>query len=185
MSVSKKWTSDPENQRRVLAAYRKLDPLLTTKQVSDSLGATVQNVCRVLQKHMPEAERRALVTLRYSHSKTGKKNPMTGKTGKKHHSWKGQCDDGYGYLTCMHKGKRVFVHRLVFAQSMGLEPAQLPRKMIVHHIDNDPKNNHIDNLALETNVGHVAIHYLQVKDSLSVALKKSTIAEVFKSMTLP
>jgi hypothetical protein len=130
---------------------------------------------------MPEAERSALKKLRWSASKTGDKNPMTKRTGRSHPAWKGECDDGYGYKTILHKGKRQFVHRLVMAKALGLE--LLPRKFEVHHVDNNPKNNEIDNLALVTKKAHRAIHYLQAKDSLSVALKKSTVSEVIKSMT--
>lgn len=47
----------------------------------------------------------------------------------------------------------------------------------------DKKNNGLDNLALVTKSGHKLIHFLQVKDSVSVQLKRSSLAEVLESMT--
>ncbi|WP_413777057.1 HNH endonuclease, partial [Streptococcus pneumoniae] len=49
-------------------------------------------------------------------------------------------------------------------EALGLE--KLPENLVVHHIDGDAKNNELDNLALLTREGHVAVHYLQSKDSL-------------------
>ena len=181
MSISKLWVSSPENIRSALEAYRKPD-LLKLQEIAAQLGTTFHNVSHVIRKHMPEAERRALAALRYSDSKHGSKNPMWGKTGEQHHNWIGECEDGYGYLTCLHEGKRHFVHRIVMAQALGLK-SLLPETWAVHHIDGDTKNNKIDNLALVTHAGHKAIHFMQVKDSLSLQLKRSTLAEIFRSTT--
>ena len=71
----------------------------------------------------------------------------------------------------------------VVAEALGLE--EIPERWAVHHIDGDPKNNDLDNLALTSHSGHKAIHYMQVKDSLSLRLKKSTLAEAVRSMTSP
>jgi len=114
-------------------------------------------------------------------SSAGNLNPMTGKTREQHHNWVGECDDGYGYLTCLHLGQRMFVHRVVMAEALGL--SSLPEELDVHHIDGNKKNNVLDNLALVTRLGHRAIHFLQVKDSLGVALKKSTLANAVRSLT--
>jgi hypothetical protein len=73
------------------------------------------------------------------------------------------------------------VHRVVMAQALGLE--SVPDWMDVHHIDENPKNNDLDNLALATKKGHQHIHYLQEKDTASVALKKLTLREAMKYMT--
>ena len=67
------------------------------------------------------------------------------------------------------------------ALALGLE--ELPEQFVVHHIDEDPMNNSLDNLALVTRPGHNAIHFLQVKESRALQLKQSTIAEAVKSMT--
>jgi len=66
-------------------------------------------------------------------------------------------------------------------EALGLKA--LSKELTVHHIDGDPENNELDNLALVTNAGHQKIHYLQTKDSLAVASKKSTLWELLKSST--
>lgn len=183
MAYSKKWVSDKANQQEVVRRY-KTKELPTLSDVAAEMGTSYQNVRRALELALPEAERKALTALRLSAGKMGPKNPMFGKALEQHHNWKGDCDDGYGYLTRVWSdGKRHFVHHIVMMEHLGIN--QIPRGMEVHHIDSNPKNNSLDNLALVTKRGHKNIHFLQVKDSLSVALKRSTIAEVFKSMTSP
>lgn len=177
---SKKWVGDPMNREKVLHLYRSKD-LLTMMQVAERIETSVSNVIYVLNQWMPDAERRALSKVRYSASKTGSKNPMLGKTGSLHHAWVGECDDGKGYLTCIHKGMRQFVHHVVMMQALGLE--EWPENLEVHHIDSDPKNNSLDNLALVTDKGHKAIHYLQVKDSIMLKQRKLSIADALKYMT--
>ena len=130
---------------------------------------------------MSAEDLKALSRLRYSASKTGSKNPMLGKKGPKHHRWKGLCEDGHGYLTTLWKGKRIFVHHLVMMQALDLK--KLPPSMVVHHIDGNKQNNELDNLALTTGKGHQQIHFLQVKDSLGVLLKRSSLADAVKLLT--
>lgn len=180
MSICKEWVGHESNQLMVLRLYRSRE-LPTIEAISHQLSTTMHNVQHVLKYCMPEAERKALAKLRYSLSKTGSKNPMTGKIGEQHHNWQGECEDGYGYLTCLHNGKRQFVHRIVMAEALGLE--EIPEIFDVHHIDSNTKNNTVDNLALVTRAGHKSIHFLQVKDSLSLQLKKSSIADALKYMT--
>ena len=180
MSVSESWVSVRENQAHVLKLYRDRR-LLSMQAIAEEMCTTTHNVQFVIRNGMAEAERKALASVRKSAAKMGSKNPMKGKTGKKHPNFKGECEDGHGYLTCLHEGRRVFVHRLVMAKALGLKT--LPRKFDVHHIDNNPKNNDLDNLALVTRAGHQQIHYLQVKDTVSLALKRSTLVEAVRSMT--
>ena len=106
---------------------------------------------------------------------------MFGKSGPLHHNWIGLVDDGYGYLTCLKDGKRQFVHRIVMAEALGVQ--ELPEVLDIHHIDGNPKNNSMDNLALVTHKGHRQIHFRESKDSLSIALKKSRILDALKYMT--
>lgn len=178
MAVSK-WARNRADSRvaEVLALYRS-NELLTMIAIAQRTKLTYHNVSFILNTFMPEAERRALARVRYSESKLGKKNPQKGKRAA---NWKGECDDGYGYLTCLHKGKRVFVHRLVMAKALGL--VALPRRFAVHHIDGNPKNNELDNLALVTDAGHKAVHFMQVKDAKDVVLKKLRLAEAMKYLT--
>ena len=180
MSISKTWVANPANRDAVLSLYRSAD-LVPTMEIARRLGTTYHNVQAVVSRYLDPAEFTALKTLRYSASKTGSKNPMFQKTGDQHHNWKGAIDDQYGYLKIMHNGKRRFVHHLVMMDALGLD--ELPANMVVHHIDGDKKNNDLNNLALVTNSGHQKIHYLQAKDSVDLALKKSTLAEAVKYLT--
>lgn len=179
MSISKEWVSNKENWGRVLALYRSSE-LPTMEEIARTLDTTQHNVAWSIRNFMPEAEREALAAVRYSRSKTGHKNPMKGRFKEAHPRWKGECPDGGGYLTCLYNGTRQFVHRVVLAKALGLE--KLPEELVVHHIDGDPLNNDLDNLALMTPAGHKTIHFLQVKDSLALASKRSTIEAAVRSM---
>lgn len=180
MSISKKWIADEKNREAVLALYR--DPeIIPTMEIAKRLNTSYHNVQAILSRYLDPAEFTALKTLRYSASKVGSKNPMFQKTGEAHHNWKGECDDGYGYLTILWNGKRRFVHSVVMMEALGV--TELPKGMVVHHIDGDRKNNNINNLALVTDSGHKMIHYLQVKDSVDLVLKKSKVAEAVKYLT--
>src|SRR5665213_692700 len=124
MSISKEWVNSPTNQAQVLTRYRsKAHP--TTLAIAQALQTTTHNVAHILKTRMPEAERKALAKVRYSASKTGDKNPMLGKKGELHPRWIGECADGYGYLTCLHNGHRMFVHHVVVLKALGL--TKLPK----------------------------------------------------------
>lgn len=183
MSISKSWMQVPKNRELVTKAYRDTQSILTVQAIAEALGTTHQTVAAILKEDLQPAERRALAALRYSVSKTGEKNPMLGKTGTNHHGWKGECDDGYGYLTILWNGKRQFVHRVVMAQALGL--SELPEQWVVHHIDDNPKNNDLDNLALATTSGHQRIHALQTVTSSELKLQRGTIVEQLRSLTSP
>ena len=180
MSYSKAWVSEETNRTAVLSLYRSRE-MLTVDQIADLLDTSYHNVSHVLKTVMPEAERKALAKIRYSASKSGDKNPMQNKKGEEHPRWVGECEDGKGYLTCMHEEQRIFVHHLVLMQALGL--SNILEGWEVHHIDNDTRNNTIENLALTTKAGHRHIHYLQATDSLQLRLKKSSIADALKYMT--
>jgi len=182
MAVSKAWKSNPSNREAVVAMYRSSE-CLTCAKIAERLGTRSENVRAIVAECIPKAERKALASLKYSASKTGAKNPMYGKRCEEHHSWKGACEDGYGYLTIKYNGKRRFLHHVVMMKALGIQA--LPKWAVVHHIDGNPKNNDLENLALATKRGHQRIHYLQAKDSLAVALQKKSIAEALKYMTSP
>jgi hypothetical protein len=110
----------------------------------------------------------------------GDKNPMKGKTGELAHQWKGVIDDGYGYKTIKINGKRIFYHHHVMMKETGMK--KIPRGWHVHHIDGNPHNNDINNLALVTATGHKAIHSRQ-QDSKTLQLKKLRLAEAAKYLT--
>jgi len=172
--------ANENNVEAALALYRH-HQCLTLQEIADTLGTTYHTIHHVCKTNIPAAEYKALSAIRYSRSKEGEKNPMYGKTGDQHHNWLGLVDDGYGYLTCIHNGKRQFVHRIVMAQALGME--ELPGIFEVHHIDENPKNNNLDNLALVTPSAHKAIHFLQRKDSKSLALKRSRILDAMRYTT--
>lgn len=182
MSISRRWVADKRNQDAVVALYRD-KRCLTCAKIALELNTRQENVRHIVASCIPLAERKALASFRYSASKLGDKNPMYGKNGQAHHNWIGECEDGRGYLTCMWNGQREFVHRVVMMQALGVQ--QLPSGMEVHHIDSDPKNNSLDNLALVTASGHRRIHFLQEKDSHAISSRKFKLAAALKYMTSP
>ena len=177
MAASKTWTENPDNIQMVLAASR-ASPTLTLRALAEALETSESNVRRVLQNHMPPAEFSAQKALRYSISKEGEKNPMKGKSGAQHHNWIEQVSDGKGYLTTIHNNERQFVHRVVMAVALGIP--KLPENLDVHHIDSNPLNNSLDNLALVTRAGHKTIHSLQMINATE-KLRRSTIADLYRS----
>ena len=175
MSVSKKWTQNPVNIQAVLELYQDTRQILTVGKIAEMLQTTEHNVGHVVKSHIPPEELIHHKALRYSASKTGELNPMKGKTGEQHHNYIGDCDDGYGYLTRVHNGKRQFVHRIVMAEALGL--TELPECFHVHHIDDNPHNNALDNLALCTPSGHQKIHSLQVMNAVEKS-RRYTLAQL-------
>lgn len=64
------------------------------------------------------------------------------------------------------------------AKQTGIDVSALPSSLHVHHIDGDSGNNHPDNLALTTSVGHRAIHQRYVKSLEDIAFSHYTLAEI-------
>lgn len=182
MAISKRWLAIRQNNQDAFDLYRDTSRLLTTTQIAAELDTTYQTISHAL-KSMPEVERRALAALRYSASKEGEKNPMTGKTLEQHHNWKGECKDGHGYLTIMTETGRKFVHRIVAANMLGI--AELPENLEPHHIDGDKENNHPDNLAIATHKGHKTIHGRELPESKRSAYVRLTLAAALRSTTSP
>ena len=54
----------------------------------------------------------------------------------------------------MVEGVRYYVHHIVMAEYLGIHPSQMPDNVNIHHIDENPTNNDISNLALTTQAGH-------------------------------
>lgn len=164
----------------VLGRYRQPE-CPSTYDIAKELSVSYHTVCYILKHHLSAEEFSILKRLRYSRTKLGELNPMKGKSGSEHPKWKGDCDDHKGYLTRkMADGKRYFVHRIVFAESMGLHPSQLPSCLDIHHIDENPHNNSLNNLALCTRLGHKAIHERMKQDSDSLRLKKSSLKDALR-----
>ena len=60
-----------------------------------------------------------------------------------------------GYIRYHDRGNRVYLHRKIIEDSIG-------RKLLdyeeVHHINNDPSDNRIENLMLVTSIDHLKLH---------------------------
>jgi len=153
MSFSKAAVSNPRTVAEVCFLYR--ETLLTQEQIGWRLFIAPLTVHEILRRNIPGAEKAALKRKRYRASKLGGRNPMLGKKPGNH---LGECEDGHGYLTQVIDKERYFVHRIIMAELLGLHVGELPAHLVVHHIDNNPKNNHPNNLALVTTSGHRAIH---------------------------
>lgn len=155
MSVSIQWVSNPQNIQAVIAAYKAEDKP-TLQEIAVRLSTVYHNISHILKVHLPPEEYKAEKALRYSRSKT-LQNPMRGKSGSLHHNYKGSVPDHKGYLTEPDgNGGRIFQHRLVMQQALGLP--SLPESWHVHHIDGNPLNNDLDNLALVTPTAHKELH---------------------------
>lgn len=75
------------------------------------------------------------------------------------------------------KIKRFAVHRLVYQAFVG----EIPEKHVIHHIDHNPSNNHLDNLQLMSGFEHNSMHkkgniipakYNQTKEAIEKRKKK-------------
>ena len=121
----------------------------------------------ILDKHYTKDEQNKRKSKLYRNSKLADKNPMFGKSGQLHHNYKGEINDGNGYLMIVkpdwYEGRKgtnhVFVHTIVMCEALGLK--KLPKGFTIHHIDGNKKNNDINNLALITNSGHSKLHGIQ------------------------
>jgi len=92
--------------------------------------------------------------------------------------WKGgvHCrKDGYimvrkGVVSKKSKGKRYeLMHRIVMEKHLG---RPLSRSEIVHHKDNDKKNNHPRNLMVMTQAEHASLHLkMRKRNKLGYLLK--------------
>lgn len=93
-----------------------------------------------------------------------KSNPMTGKTGTKHHnSVEGPTKSG-PYLaiwapvwwTGRADGGRVLLHQVIWCAANG--HTELPKGHVVHHKDHNKSNNSVENLTLMTRKAHARHH---------------------------
>lgn len=92
-------------------------------------------------------------------------NSMKQLTGTNHPRYKGQVVDGHGYIMILkpewytgRKGsKYVYLHSVVMCEALGL--TEIPKGFIVHHIDENPTNNDLSNLALMRMEAHSRLHH--------------------------
>lgn len=158
MSVRKGALSDQPIVDWVVALY--ISPRKPTlADVGEVVGESYQTVMAIVRAHLQEDRYRAEKALRYSRSKMGEKNPMTGRIEYKHPRWKGPCSDQKGHLTQVYNGQRRFVHHFVMSEEMGIALDQFPPEGFeVHHIDGNGENNDLSNLALVTTAAHRNLH---------------------------
>jgi len=157
MTASKSFMNDQEKVQKVLDLYCRNPDKPTVQQVAEMMETRWHNVNGVIRTHLTLEERKNEKALRYSRSKMHERNPMKGKNGSLHHNYQGVIQDGHGYLQVKIGSRYILLHRHVMAQALGLE--KLPSWLEVHHIDEDPYNNDIDNLALVTSSGHGKLHF--------------------------
>lgn len=174
-TVSKKHMQDRRLVRRVAMAYKQT--FKTVQQVATEFGVNSVTAKAMILRYVSPEDFKKFAHYRYHESKLAEKNPQYGR------SWASDCEDGHGYLTRLVDGERYFVHRIVFAESLGIPVQSLPESMVVHHIDENRMNNTIDNLALTTERGHQTIHDRYQASGEDLLLKKLTMREAIEFMT--
>jgi hypothetical protein len=184
VSISKKDLENKALCEQVVGLYVS-EQKPTLKEISKQLPVTFHTAQEMVRRALLEEELRQEKALRYSRSKVGDKNPMTGKTGDRHHMYKGRlfCDPG-GYVLVLKPSwytgrpgsRHIYEHSVVMAEMMGL--TETPAGMHIHHIDEDRQNNSPDNLALVSAAGHSALHARSPLRRLSLwELHKSGISK--------
>lgn len=138
---------------------------LTITQIAEQLGISNTWLYRgFLYKMYTKEFLKQRKILNYARSKTGDKNPMKGKVREQHPRYKERVQDGHGYWMVLkpewYTGRKgcnhVFEHSVVMCQALGL--TEIPAGFIVHHVDGDPSNNDISNLALMSAGAHSRLH---------------------------
>lgn len=141
-------------------------------------------VLEILYKSFGEEAVNQRKSRMYRISKLGQKNPMYGKTGEDTSNFKGGIlSDGQGYLMIKkpdwYTGRKgsdyVFYHHVVICQALGL--TEIPKGFAVHHVDRNPHNNDISNLALMTIGAHSKLHSIEKNLCKVQRLSKIGVAE--------
>ncbi|MCH7549654.1 MAG: HNH endonuclease, partial [Candidatus Krumholzibacteriota bacterium] len=158
------------NNKKVVISSSKLSRLYnkgkTIADIAQQFGVSVQPIRRILK----EANVKMRIAARQKGSISGEKNPR----------WKGgrrTRKDGY-VLIWTPTGDKL-EHRVVMEQHIGrhLLPAE-----IVHHKDNNPSNNAIENLEIYASQSEHALHHATEnrKILLSKGVKQCTKCLVVK-----
>jgi hypothetical protein len=137
---------------------------LTLEQIAARTGTTYKVVWGYVARNYSKQHRQQRKRNSYRLSKMADLNPMYNKLREQHHNYVGQVADGKGYLMVLkpdwytgRKGsKHVFVHHIVMCGHLGI--TAIPAGWCVHHCDENPHNNCIDNLVMLTMGEHAALH---------------------------
>lgn len=156
-------TKTPDHVLRAVADAYCAEDKPTMKDLASRFRIGLKSVRSALYTHLTEDQRKSEAALRYSRTKLGALNPMTGKYGALHHNFVGAASDHKGYLTVLRPpfmtqgtSKRVFQHHAVMCEALGL--SGIPEGFHVHHINGDKTDNRLENLCLASASGHVALH---------------------------
>lgn len=164
MSISKTDLRNTELVAKVVKAYV-ADNKPTLRELALQFNITYHTAMEMVRTSLSEEQILHEKTLRYSRGKIGALNPMHSKKAELHPNYKGIISDGKKHLIVLRPdwftsrlgSKHVFLHHVVFCQALGI--TGIPQGFAVHHIDGDPYNNEIHNLALVTIKGHARIHH--------------------------
>lgn len=164
MSISKTDLRNTELVAKVVKAYV-ADNKPTLRELALQFNITYHTAMEMVRTSLSKEQILHEKTLRYSRGKLGALNPMHEKKGELNPNYKGIISDGKKHLIVLRPdwftsrlgSKHVFLHQVVFCQALGI--TGIPQGFAVHHIDGDPYNNEIHNLALVTTKGHARIHH--------------------------
>ena len=151
---------------------------LTQQQIANKLAIHWKKVFKYIKANYTSVERKNRKAVCYSNSKQGAKNPMHGKSGEDHHNYVGLVSDNKGYLMALKpdwytgrkNSKHVFAHHIVVCEDLNI--SEIPQGWCVHHCDENPHNNAIDNLMLMTLSDHTRLHH-SLKGATTIS-KEST-----------
>ncbi len=112
----------------------------------------------------------------HTHTKEFKNKMSERQSGSKNASWKGgRYISKDGYIVLRINGKPAQEHRYFMEQKIG---RKLNRNEYVHHINNNKKDNRIENLAIMTDVDHGKHH----DKELSEEFKKNRLKNIIEAM---
>ncbi len=162
------WNKTPEEKVvDILCAIITTDKL--AKEIASEFEVSEWLVGEIARKNFPKELRRLIWAKRARKSKIGKNNHMFGKTGFNHHNAVEESrSNGYRtvfkprWFTGNINDGRIYEHVYVYCKENNM--THIPKGYIIHHIDGNIDNNHIDNLQMLTISEHVKLHWRERKE---------------------